>query len=169
MTTAEVERGSLERIAYHEAGHAVAAIDNGCGVTSATILEDDDSYGKVSHGMPPGWPPDLYAPVAEWREVVDKVVLMCLAGSAAEVSFLGGEKGIEPSRSDYETACECANLLYGRDELQGYLEAMGERIYEWVEKKDVRCRILAVATALLRHGRLSGPDVRDLCAQADAN
>ncbi len=43
----------LERVAYHEAGHAVAMVLYGIRFERATIVEDEDVLGRVRHEYAP--------------------------------------------------------------------------------------------------------------------
>lgn len=71
-----------ELTAIHEPGHAAMALAVGLPVKRASILEDDDSLGRVEH-----WPKPSFHPDFEWdwktRTRLEQEVMTLLAGGLA--------------------------------------------------------------------------------------
>lgn len=87
-----LEPPSLERVAYHEAGHAVAHIWLGVPFRWASIKPDANSYGRVTGPSPlrrlidKRLDGDKLTP-KEWVRV-EKEIVAIYAGSAAEAEYL---------------------------------------------------------------------------------
>jgi ATP-dependent Zn protease len=75
---------SVELTAYHEAGHAVAAVALGVGAVYASIIPDpvQGTLGHTKHRPWPGPPPDM-----DWDRVrrhAEPRIILALAGVVAE-------------------------------------------------------------------------------------
>ena len=106
---------SRESVAYHEAGHAVARIELGLPITSASIIPKDDSLGRV---VSDNLPRSVYeavefgsslTPGQEQR--IQKELVAALAGEAAEKRHTGRYNRVG-SRQDYRRVDEWANRLH---------------------------------------------------------
>lgn len=88
MFLTEEER---RRCAYHEAGHAVAAYVQRRRFKSISIVENEESYGRVEdHAWPETFRPDIELN-GHGRNRLEAAIIGLLAGHAAEVKYLGGE------------------------------------------------------------------------------
>src|SRR5262245_31573474 len=115
--------GEDEATAYHEAGHAVAALVLDRPVVKVSIQPDRDKLGICAFGKA------VFRPSEDWLE---KEVLIALAGLAAEARHTG----------EYDRAAAGRDLLYARRlSLQ---RAGNERQAERLEK-----RLLSKAEHLL--------------------
>lgn len=139
-------------VAYHEAGHAVAAIRRGVGLSRVTI-DPTDPFCRSHAVMGELGPHD--------------VLVMICAGAAAEARYL--KRAVPMEGTDLEQARLLASLVTHAD-LDGQ------------ETEDVlaRCRVAAdaevllnwntitkVAAALVRQTTLAGTDVEALVAQGE--
>ena len=76
-------RRAQERTAYHEAGHAVMAHELGMDVTCVSIVEDDDTLGRVARRWE-RWISEIPYNVTPYREAkVQRHIMVCYAGAAA--------------------------------------------------------------------------------------
>ena len=164
------QRRALEATAYHEAGHAVVAVEMGRPIRRVTIVADRrrKMLGRCEQAHWPRWfPPESWRD-ARTRNFIEGQVLIDFAGGIAEARFKGSKRrlGAHGDRSHALTLLgwlsasqkECAAYaawLYARAEnllAQGYVWRMVE----------------AVAAELLRKGTLSGGQLRECCRRSFA-
>src|SRR5437899_2222762 len=82
---------ALEATAYHEAGHAVAAVEFNLGLRMATIEPEEDSLGHDHIGHPPAhcyWDKEAFNEYRA-RRYAEAGIQMDFAGHIAECRFLG--------------------------------------------------------------------------------
>jgi ATP-dependent Zn protease len=134
-------------VAYHEAGHAVAARVLGIEVQSVSIVEDKGTLGRSISPLPKDFDP--YAEGAE--EVMRSHLVAGVAGAASEELLTG------------ELSSITGNDLEGATKLLMSLAAIGAQAQEdgeWARKKakSTLCdnweSVQALAEALLEHGEL---------------
>ena len=81
-------------IAIHEAGHAVMSYLLGVRITEISVVEDDDSLGRIHHAPPGGdWlHPDIEVNtrIRNWLEVR---IMICLAGSETQRAWYRRQPG----------------------------------------------------------------------------
>src|SRR5262249_57171235 len=95
-----------ERIAYHEAGHAVVVYRLGIEVKFATILPEHHSAGHVTHG-------NLFCGgLGSDRTTLERAIKICLAGPMAEALFYPRYRRQRGSK-DYVCAFGLARYLAG--------------------------------------------------------
>ena len=86
----EPEKGAdIEAVAYHEAGHAVAAYALCVAFRRVTIIQDEEAQGHVFFGS---WltQRDVDVSLDRWKErQIEKHSLVSLAGQAAAASKTG--------------------------------------------------------------------------------
>ena len=138
-----------ERIAYHEAGHAVVSYLQGNGVGSVCINPPKPS-GKLGGGT-------------FLRARGDRSPLVAAAGEAAEI--LHGSKGVPDwdgsGKGDFRFLLkEYGSVLRARDEGWFQVTAAKERM------KPAWAAVRSVAGQLLAKGVLSGPECEELISAA---
>jgi ATP-dependent Zn protease len=139
----------LERRAYHESGHAVAAITFGIPIIRVTVNAD---AGHLYRGY--------YSASGIGLECM---VTMCLAGGAAEEYFCGAINGSD--RIDIEMAKRYLARQFSVLQIGAELERLRDAASRLV--RDQKERIRLIADALLRHGRLTGDEI-DVMIAANA-
>jgi ATP-dependent Zn protease len=147
----------LERTAYHEAGHVVAAVRQGIRIAAVTILSGDDFGGRT-------WLANGLNGASEHAGAV-----MLMAGEAAQNIFA-------------PRSCSFVNGLSEKDHylLMHWLRQNGhpgfddhgklEQKYKRAARAFVREHwpsVDRVALALLKHKTLHGPDVHELIAEKE--
>ncbi len=158
-------QADLEATAYHEAGHAVAALALRVRFKHVTIIpnEEEGEAGHLELGRA-----HMNAMVTGADKVLRKHLIITLAGEACQAVREGGRLELPQGsyRSDRGTV---GNLLLA------YSPFDEVRQQVWFEEGErealdlIRNRwsaVEAVASALLEHSRLSYAQVREIYAQA---
>ena len=147
----------LESTAYHEAGHAVAAHWLGIRTKHLSILPDDDSEGRHAH-VPyfSGMHPD-YDSSPRMQRRFENMVLVCLAGPAAQQRFNPHGFRYSHGSHDRREAVDLLNYLVGsQQELQAYYNLIDIRARAFVNGAYHWKSIEALANALLDSGTMTG-------------
>ena len=152
----------LKGVAYHEAGHAVAAWSLGCSIWKVTIVLDGSSAGKTIYGpwyrrTDSGWDG---SPRVQRR--LENMALMTLAGPAAERRFNPRSRyHYEHHSGDRSHVTDLLNLMAGSDEeRQAYFRLIEARAWNFVWDPRMWTAIEAVAAALLERKVLTGKATR---------
>ncbi|HTN75180.1 MAG TPA: hypothetical protein VL096_08035 [Pirellulaceae bacterium] len=150
-----------EEIAYHEAGHAFAAIYLGGQVQYVTIEPDRDDGPRRSGEAQVIWRRSRMTP----KEFHNKLVLVALSGPAAEMIYRGED--LHPAQlpewsADWHEAWTVAAEIHANERLRlAFLEAA---INEWEQllRRDSHwAAIAALADSLLAHETLEEEEIRD--------
>src|SRR5262249_33432251 len=141
-----------ERLAYHEAGHAVIAYRLGIEVNFVTILPTHYTSGYAAHG-------ELFCGgVASDHDALERAIKICLAGQMAEALFYSRFRRRRRS-VDYVCAFGLARYLAGGDakEIIRYQERETKALlnFYWNDVKHV-------AQALLENDELTGIAVKGI-------
>ena len=141
-----------ERIAFHEAGHAVVAYRLGIEVEFVTILPTHHSAGHVTHG-------DLFCGGADSdRAALERAIKISLAGPMAEALFYPRYRR-RPRSVDYVRAFGLARYLagWGAREIIRHQERETKKLLNlyWNDVKQV-------ARALLEYDELTGIAVKGI-------
>jgi hypothetical protein len=163
--------------AYHEAGHAVAAMALEVGVDRVTVVGDYDTLGMIV--LAQGWPHlragfDPHDP--KDRRLAENWILLALAGEFAEADHMGREPDFSKPGSlwDYEHAEALAKLLLSRPGSDdASFEMMTSRAHQFVREPLRWRQITAVATHLARLGELNRTQIEqfmeEIAAAAEAD
>ena len=169
MTKAERQRRTLEATAYHEAGHAVVALDLRRAVRYLTIVPEGGSLGHVANAKPPAsFQPDLNSDrkTGAW---IEREVMIGLAGLVAEGIFRGRHNHIGAS-SDLHKVSLLASYHYGDGEvLTKWVDYMLASTKARVGAPRIWIQVEAIAAELMLHGRLGAKRIREVCKQALSN
>jgi len=152
------------RAAFHQAGHAVAAVLLGVACRGASVLEETDSLGRVRLAVPTWLHPegDNDARTRRW---VKAKVQVGWAGMVAEVELCHTPLALARAGSQADLSAMAALATYAvgsQEELEAYLEWLRCRTVNLVRHCLVQQRITKVAEALLDHGQLTRGQIRAL-------
>lgn len=151
--------------AYHEAGHAFAAIHVGARVRRVTIEPDRDDGPQRYADIQVEWPLDQFTA----RELHEKSVLVALAGPVAEMLYSGEpfHPGLVAEwAADWQLAWESATLLIRSERKRlAYLEQATVRLYRLLDREDHWAALAAIADNLLAHETLEGEEVEEIVGQ----
>ena len=139
--------------AYHEAGHAVAALALDRPVIKVSIRPDRDRLGICAFGKP------VVRPSEDWLE---REMLIALAGMAAEARYTGihdRESATRDLRYVHRLALQRAGNERQAERLQRRLLAKVENL---LDRAANRTAIERLAEELLRAGEISGRQARHL-------
>jgi hypothetical protein len=120
---------SLKQTAYHEAGHAVMAVWLRCRCLHVSIIPDENegTLGHLLRGKLARVEPEPLEPSAKTRLQLERLVLVYLAGNAAEY-LLTGRKCFASSNSDFMDAYDYLNYLTrNEEEIRAYIGWLRER------------------------------------------
>jgi ATP-dependent Zn protease len=155
----------LKATAYHEAGHAVMAIHLKRAIRYVTIEPTDDSLGHILNTPMPKFDPDDEIEPKDFR-LVEREILVCLAGGAAEYR-LTGRRNHRGAAGDDRNALDLASAVYGSDDVAAkYLEFMYARVRQLIESPPLWIRVEGLAAALLTHKRLNARQAKDAYIEA---
>lgn len=139
--------------AYHEAGHAVAALALDRPVVKVSILADRDRAGICSFGKA------VFRPSEDWLE---REVLISLAGMAAEAKRTGHYDRLAAGR-DLRYARTLSLKRAGNERqaerLERRLLAKAEHL---LQREEHWAAVERIAAELLRLGEISGRQARHL-------
>ena len=148
--------------AYHEAGHAFAAVRLGAHVRWVTIAPDDDDgprrYGdtQIEWDHSEGTKPELR----------QKAILVSLAGPVAEMIYSGEpfHPGFVPEwSSDWKLAWEAAGALHVEQRVRlAFLEQATAEMYRLFKRDDNWAALAAIVDDLLAHETLEGDAVHEI-------
>jgi hypothetical protein len=140
------------RVAFHEAGHCAAAILFRIPVTRVTI-ENGGCLYRGHYSGPAGIG-------------LERIVMMCLSGPAAEEFFCGPiEDGAD--RVDYAMARRYLARRFHALHIGAEIVRLRDAAERLVRTDWAQRRIWLIAVALLRHGTLTGDEIGVMIA-ADA-
>jgi ATP-dependent Zn protease len=152
----------MEITAYHEAGHAMMAVVLGATIRSVTIDPDWDDGPERFGDTQVEWPIGEFGK----REVSEKMVLVALAGPAAEMIFLGEpdhSKWVAEWSADWSQAWDATAALF-TDERSRLLHLKQALVHlqRLLNREDYWAMLAAIVDHLLAHETLEDEDVRDI-------
>ena len=139
--------------AYHEAGHAVAAVALGIGFDKVSVVDDRDTLGRIV--LDQKWPhlrPGFNPDDPEDRRIAESWILLALAGEFADAYHSGriGVSSPEANR-DFRVADALAERLFTQPRERGaFLNEMRCRAYRFISEPLRWRQISAVATQLVK-------------------
>jgi hypothetical protein len=139
----------LERIAYHEAGHAIVAFVLHRRFTHVSIIPKDDTLGHVniSKHAPSFQPESDYTGAT--RNLCEKEAMVCLGGVIAERVEIG-RANLKGSHQDIVEAFDwCIYHCGTQEEANAYVDWLWERTKSIVTFDAQRVAIKALAKELM--------------------
>ena len=151
----------MESTAYHEAGHAFMATQQGARVRSVTINPDNDDGPERFGDTQVVWRSSLSD-----REFRERAIRVSLAGPVAEMLYTGDpyHPGLVAEWvHDWQTAWELAEpfIPHHRRRLE-YLEQTTGQLYQLLNAEPNWSAIASLADHLLAHETLEAEEVTDI-------
>jgi hypothetical protein len=156
--------------AYHEAGHAVAAMAYGKGIRrqGATIVPDAErAAGSVYMLKHVPGDPSVDLLTGRMRLRIEEDVIVSLAGGVAQREFRASSIRSYHGRSDREAAIDLLSYITGDErELKAYWRLLVVRTENFVRNAPRWMQIEAVAKALMEKKTLDRRELRQVYAGA---
>jgi hypothetical protein len=150
-----------ERVAYHEAGHAVACIWFEIPPDVVTIVPEGESLGYVEH--------NFYgiSGLNEDREKLEEQALIAFAGAACEALHFGKGRDVDWCDEGYRhDIVQASRILYSLaehdNEGAAYFDWVGERAKSLVARPLFVAAVDALAEALIEHQKLAGERAHEI-------
>jgi len=162
-----ISRRQLEATAYHEAGHAVAAIEMGFKVSSVSIQPDEFSHGRTVHNNP------LYRMNLNshdhsdrLRLRVERAVIIALAGPEAQQRFNPRSIHKHDVKDDVDRVMRVlSEFTASNEELKAYFDLLRIRARQLIALRWDAVRRLS--RALCERTALSGAETRRIITADD--
>ena len=173
---ANTKRKNLEvaRIAHHEAGHAVAAIELRIPFKYVTIDPNLRALGHCALSKATDFHPD-YSMTLATRDRVERYIMTCYAGLTAEAKFTG-KLDFKGAEHDLMLAARLAISFAGGDEeadaYSRWLLVRTRQLWTWPGEPsenldtDLWTKVKSVAQHLTTCSTLSNRRVREIAASA---
>jgi ATP-dependent Zn protease len=150
-----------ELIAYHEAGHAIIALQLGGQVDLVTIDPDKDDGPQRQGYTKILWRRDRLSE----KEFAQKAVQVCLAGPVAEMIYSGDpyHPGLVAEwAADWREAWSAAIALHPAERQRlAYLEQVTAQLYHRLKRDDHWNALAALADNLLAHETLDRDQIEE--------
>ena len=157
---------SLRATAFHEAGHAVAAVKERVRLRSLSIEPDEDSAGRISHANPlQNARLDIDTSYIN-RMRMERLVRVSLAGPAAQQRFARSSWRRFHGSDDYKQALRLLYRFADGKALSAYFNLLQAWTESFLYRPGVWAQVSAVASALLKKKTLSAREVRPLMREA---
>ena len=144
--------------AYHEAGHAVAALALGRQVHRISVLPRRQYSGRCEHRKP------VFRPSEDWLECE---ILISLAGLAAEARFIGSYPW-ELAASDLRHVRDLAVQRVGQRQAERLERRLLAKTEHLLAQEGNWRAVELIAAELVQRGSLSGRAARHLFEQGSA-
>lgn len=160
---------SLERIAIHEAGHAVAVVlyKMGSHRRGATIVQDGETLGQVFHRRHPA---SFQQDLSSGRNVekrIRRTVCVLLAGYAAEKLEFGARiKPIGADQDFHDAVGFVESMSCSTEEVNAWLQLLSIQIENKLRLEHHRRAVRLVADELLSKRQINYSTIRRLVKQA---
>jgi hypothetical protein len=155
----------VQRIAYHEAGHAVGGYLNRRPLLRVSIVETEDAWGTCTYrNWGESFRPDIEVTMRV-RDGLERAIITGLAGPEAEAKYIG-----EPDKelnvgadSDYRAALNCAlYVASSAEESEAYLAWLAIRARAMFRHPMKWAAVEAVAAELVERREFSARHAREV-------
>ncbi len=164
---------SIEEVAYHEAGHAVAHFVNRVRFVEIRIVLANEELGRVVVAAPPKWyRPDIDSSESSpnylrSRFFMERLVIGSMAGHIAQHRYAQRPPELETYRYDLEASFADVCRWVGSDHAaEAYLKFLWEMARDLVDMDVYWAAIKAVAAALLERKTIKYRDASKLIREA---
>jgi len=156
----------LERTAYHEAGHAVAAYLRHLRFTSISIVPSGGTLGRCEFSEAGMTIEFDVRTMARARRRVETLIVVSLAGVIAE-NVLTGRNNWRGAHADLHDAARYASYVTGsEDEMGAYVRWLWEHTRMLLKAPPCWLAVRRVAAALLHDHRIGERRARAIIAEA---
>ena len=166
MTAHDAQR--LRRTAYHEAGHAVAAILLEVKIKRVSIVPDPDglTLGSVHH---PRFGSNMHPDIdvgLKARDTMEKQIIICFAGALTEKRIKGRGNWIGARHHHQVAAALSTYINSDNSTLEKHLAWLWARTESMQRQPHFWAAVEAVAAALLERKELSGDEAHAIAQAA---
>jgi hypothetical protein len=156
----------IERTAYHEAGHAVAAYLRRLRFTNISIIPDRGTLGRCEFSEAPVIIDLKTHSIARARRRIETLIIVSLAGIVAE-HLLTGRHNWRGAQADLQDAARYAAYVTGSDdELGAYLRWLSEHTKMLLSAPPCWLAVRQLAAVLIEDRRLGERRARAIIAEA---
>ena len=148
-----------EAVAYHEAGHAVAALALGRPVQHVSVVADRQNLGKCEFDK------GVFRPSEDW---VEREILISLAGLAAEARYTGRYAWGGAAR-DLQFVRRLAGERAGERRAERLERRLLAKVEHLLAQEGHWRAVELIAAELRRRGEISGRTARHLFEQGCAS
>jgi hypothetical protein len=153
----------IEHMAYHEAGHAVAADAFNIPIKFVTIVPELESFGRVEFRHPVRLPEPSRRVSTERRARLEAYAICALVGPVTQ-RIVRGRFDHVGSKADYGIALKIAKRLNTSDrDANAHFTSLYAKARQFVYDETNADCIDEIAHELLVHRVLSGRDVNNIC------
>jgi ATP-dependent Zn protease len=154
----------LERIAYHESGHAVISTELKLPFTRVSVIEDDKSLGHIIFTLPDWFNPDISSD-AKTNTLIEKRILVGLSGLAA-VHKLTGRHNWRGASCDVHSAVGLASYRFTHEVAEPYINYLKARARSMMNAPYTWMAVEQLAKKLLEEQQLSAKTARKIIRSA---
>jgi ATP-dependent Zn protease len=155
----------LESVAYHEAGHTVAAYEMNCRFKYVTIIPQEDSLGRCRLTFYKQFRPDIHND-SKTRTYTEKAIICLLGGITAEKKFTG-RLNRNGAYKDLSTAMQLVASHVGNEkEMHAYYNWLWIRTENFWEMDYLWASVKELAVTLLKEQKISYQRARRIIAEA---
>ena len=158
----------FEAIAYHEAGHAVAAWRTGVRIKALSIVPQDDTDGRMTHvqyfkGQ------EVEASNSEaTRRRIENMAIVCCAGGWAQRRFHPRSQWRIGTQGDYAQCEDLLSRLVGyTDTAQAYFNLIDLQARDLIYGAHNWPLVEVLAAALIDQQEMTGKQVRETLIEAE--
>lgn len=154
-----------EAIAYHEAGHVVAAWDLGVRIKHATVIPDAEDLGHVMHHDPLRGIRLDFDQSARARMRAEQMIIVCLAGPIAHRRHSPRSWRHHMGHGDHTRAVDLSSRFTSSEqETEAHLKWLTLRARALLDAHWPR--VEAVAAALVERGKLEAAEIERILVRA---
>ena len=159
---------SVEKTAYHEAGHAVAAFHMRRSFRYVTIEPDEESLGHVMYTkFSDSFRPDIDSD-RKIRKPLEKAIITAFAGPIAEQIFSGRKNPIGASRDFHSASDYVSYLCVSSEESEAYINWLWIKTKKMIMNPTKWCSVKRLAEELLDCRRIGYVKARKIIKESMA-
>jgi len=153
-----------EITAWHESGHAFAAVWLGANVESMSVSPDADDGPRRFGDIVVHWDRARFSD----QEIAEKSVVVALSGPVVEMLHTGDvfhPATVQEWSQDWQLAWDAAESVAGRTQRIAHLERITQELYQVYSQGHHWAAIGAIVDHLLAYETLEGETVREIVSE----